>query len=138
MRSQSPRTSDEVRSLLTNVRTGTRYGLIVALVLVAWVTVLRLVNGEKSFAHLDTTYGSVVLFYLLGGLVAGAMLGAMRPLMRTKPGLAIAVALVAIPVTAAARVMWSGFTPWTHSDSLLVMIVSVSSGLTAFVVSLTD
>ncbi len=112
--------------------------MIVSVVLIAWATTLRVVNGQESFSNLETTYGAVIAFYFLGGVVSGAILGALRPLMRSRAGLALAVVLAAAPLTVALRVMWSGFTPWTQVDWLFLVIFPTACGLITFLVSLTE
>lgn len=61
---------------------GLVWGVTIALVLSAWVTLIYLVAGQEPFLENRTTYGRTVSIYLATGLGAGVLFGVLRPLIR--------------------------------------------------------
>jgi hypothetical protein len=90
---------------------GIRWGLVVATVFSAWVTVVAVAGSADAFTKVGVTYRAVVVAYYAGGIVAGAMVGALLPLRRTFAGAALVGTIAAFPA-------WMGFwfvsegTPW--------------------------
>lgn len=67
------------RSVRRDLLWGVRFGLLLAAVLVAWVTLVFLVNGSRPFVTQGVSWASVSAGYLISGFVCGTVLGTIRP-----------------------------------------------------------
>jgi hypothetical protein len=75
-------------------------GLALATLCCAYITVLVLIRGPAVLEPYGVSFGRVVLGYYLGGVVVGALVGLLLPLVRTLPG-AMAVGGVSFGVVIA-------------------------------------
>lgn len=80
-----------------SLRAGLREGMVFGLVYSAYVTVLFLAEGTKPFDALGVGYVSVVVLYLVGGVITGSLLGAVRPWARTLIKRLVVAPFVAFP-----------------------------------------
>jgi len=94
--------------LLRNIRWGVQWGLIFAAAYVVWAVVLLAGSGTTTFEKNGTTFPAVVALYVLGGLICGAIVGALRPLTRWKAGAAIVGIAAATPLYIAVEIMLAG------------------------------
>lgn len=114
-----------------NVLWGIRRGLSAALAFSAYVLLLYLFRGAAPFEANDTSLGAVIAAYLFGGLVAGAIIGLLRPFTKRKVGAIIAGIVAAVPVYAAVVFAVNGFAPWTLMDAVFVAVASLYVGALA-------
>ncbi len=99
---------DELRTqLMAHVWLGIRWGLAMATLMSAWVTFVVVAGSPDAFTKIGVTYQEVVAAYYAGGIVAGAIVGALLPLRRTFAGAALVGTVAAFPV-------WVGF--WFVSE----------------------
>jgi hypothetical protein len=125
-------------SLLGNLAWGVKGGVAFAIASVAWVGVLVVINGSVV---LQPRHGPpvnawlVILAYLAGGIVAGAVVGLLRPAVRWRLGAALVGMVAAVPVFAGIRFLVDGLTPWARGDSaVLAFCVVVGGGLAGVVI----
>lgn len=64
------------------VVSGVAWGVALALLLSAWVTLIYLVAGPEPFHENGTTYGETVGVYLATGMGMGVLFGVLRPWIR--------------------------------------------------------
>ncbi len=117
--------------MLRNVEQGVKVALIGACVLVAWTGVVRLVSGEAAFQRHGVTYPKVVLTYLVGGVVAGALAGLLAPLARWRLGGVLVGVVAALPFGGMMTYVTSGLPPWRDpgADSSMIVAVLLGAGL---------
>lgn len=82
------------RRFAENLRWGVIAGLFFACFYSLYVIGLYLIRGSTPFVANDTTFGQVVASYFGTGIVAGAVVGLLRPLLRWRIG-AVFVGIVA-------------------------------------------
>src|SRR5438046_1402595 len=83
--------STSMKNILSGAKVGAVFGLLYCLVAVG----IFAVQGNEPFEHNQVTLPAVLALYLCSGILAGAIVGALKPLTRTKPG-AMLVGLVAV------------------------------------------
>jgi hypothetical protein len=112
---------------------GVKWGLGAAGVLCAWVTVVALVNlvvnGSLTLRGRGQEYHilAIIAAYVVGGAVTGAIVGALRPLLRWKFGAAVVGAMAAVPLVGI-TVARSGFTSWEAADTFGVVFGALVLG----------
>lgn len=118
------------RSLREDTLWGVRRGLALACLYSAYVIVMA---GMQRSAQLDA-YGAnvyeLLLIYFVGGLVGGAVIGALRPLNSTAAGGTFIGALASIPFWVGTLMLFAGVpTRWDKGDWV---VLSILVGLGAF------
>lgn len=114
----------------SDIRWGIRVGLSFAALFSAWVLVLYTTQGPGAFERLGVTVWGAVLTYLTGGVVAGAIVGALRPLAKTRVGAMAVGVLAALPVAAAAcYLLYGAPLHWKRSVVIACGIYAVFIGL---------
>lgn len=122
---------DELRTqLIARVWLGIRWGLAIATIMSAWVTFVAVAGSPDAFTKIGVTYRWVVLAYYAGGIVAGAIGGALLPLRRTFAGATLVGTIAAFPA-------WVGFwfvsegAPWRweQGDWYGIALFSVAFGI---------
>ena len=109
-------------SLAENIEWGLWYGVAMACAYSAIAILLFLIRGPRAFIHNGISLVSTIAVYLIGGILGGLMLGALRPLTRYFLG----VLLVAIPVSAP---LFGGIlvatkgVPWQWSEKTWITFV---------------
>jgi hypothetical protein len=118
--------------LAARVRVGIRWGLVMATVFSAWVTVVAVTGSADAFTKVGVTYRAVVAAYYAGGIVAGAIGGALLPLRRTFPGAALVGTVAALPVWMGIWFVSEG-SPWRwqSGDWYGIALFSVVFGIAA-------
>jgi hypothetical protein len=119
---------NETRS---NAIEGARWGLIMASLLSLWVGVLSIIQGSLTFVSStgDRYYApTIVGLYLLGGVIAGTMIGVLRGLLRWRAGAVLVGVLAAVPIAAVFLITVRGFAPWGTTETIFVVIFSSAFG----------
>ncbi len=119
--------------LLANVRSGASIGATFGTIYALWALVMYLIGG-KAFANGEFTLVGVCIFYLAGGVVAGSIVGLMRPLLRHAGSAPLVGVAACIPLAIGFRVLYKGLTAWTRTDTLFLMIWPVVFGVPASLV----
>ena len=118
-----------MRTLAKNLVWGMVLSLACAVVLVAYVTILFLVAGQRPFVANGITYGKIVWAYLAGGLGGGIIVGLLRPLTRRRAGGILTGILVATCAYGAIAVGISGWvTRWDTGDWVVLAILGLGGG----------
>lgn len=102
--------------LLVRLRVGAWYGFVFACFYALYSVGLYLVHGARPFAANDTTLRAALAAYFVGGVVAGAIVGALQPLTRSRVGAmfvySVAAFFVFLSIAAAAdgiyHIWWTG------------------------------
>jgi hypothetical protein len=94
----------------------------------AWATFLRLFAGTQPFASKSVSYGAMIGVYLIGGPVAGAVVGLCRPILSNAAGAFLAGFLGGTVLGLAARVAVFGFTPFGVKDLFVVAPIALGVG----------
>jgi hypothetical protein len=111
-------------SLSENVSWGIRRGLSMASLFSAYVVVVAVMQRSVQFDAYGANVFQLVLIYLLGGLLGGAVVGALRPLNATGAGGAPIGALASIPFWAGTLMLLVGMpTRWDRGDWVVLMIL---------------
>lgn len=118
------------RNLLNDLVLGIGAGLAIAICLCFYAGILYLFRGPKPFESNGTTLGTVILLYLVGGTVAGAVLGLLFPFTRWRWGAALVGFVAAMPVFVIFRFALEGFTPWTKGDTIVMSVWALTLGST--------
>jgi hypothetical protein len=70
----------------SNVRWGVTRGLFVAVLYCLWVSAVYVIRGTEPFDRQGISYAALVTTYIVVGVLAGAIVGTLRPLARSKLG----------------------------------------------------
>lgn len=114
--------------ILHNVLSGIRFGLAFAACYCAYVSLLYLVAGSAPFDSYGVTLPTVILVYIVGGVLGGAVVGLLLPLARYKVGATLVGILAAIPVVGGAMLSMSGLPPWEPADNFAFVFTTVGLG----------
>ena len=94
----------------------------------AFAVALYAFRGSDPFTANGTTFGGTVVAYFVGGAGAGAVLGLLRPLARSRWGAAVVGFFCALPVWLGAAFAIDGVAALHAEDLLLTLLFSVLSG----------
>lgn len=114
-----------------NVQEGIKWGVLMAGLLSIWVAILVLFSGGfvlRSRSGDGLHAGRIVLLYLVGGVVTGALFGALRPLLRWRIGAALLGVLATIPFSLGIQISRIGFASWTTNETLTLIIMALAFG----------
>jgi hypothetical protein len=115
--------------LRDNIVWGVRRGLAFAGVISAFVLVMYIANGA-AFANLGMSLPEIVLLYALGGVLAGGVVGAMRPWTRTRLGAMVAGVAAALPASLAFGVaLYGAPSRWRRTELANCVIYAVIMGV---------
>ena len=106
---------------------GFRYGVVFGLFFSAWAVVALIVGGPETFARQGTTFGEIIGLYLVGGSIAGAIVGMLRPLAYRRVGAAVVGFFAALPLAVGTKIMLSGFR-WTQADEIYLFLFPLLLG----------
>jgi len=115
-------------SIGNRVLWGIRWGAAYSAVLVAWVVFLWLVRGSEPFDRRGVTFLAVVIVYVVGGPVTGAVVGLLLPFAKSSLGAALTGIVAAIPVTVIIIATVAGFPPWTRAHTISSILMAVFGG----------
>jgi hypothetical protein len=107
---------------------GVRWGVYYAAVLVAWITLIRIVRGTEPFQRQGVAFTQVLLLYVLGAPITGAIVGILFPFTRTATGAAVVGVVAAIPVSFATITMVADQPPGTKVHTFATIMMAVSGG----------
>ncbi|HEX5438980.1 MAG TPA: hypothetical protein VFW98_17645 [Gemmatimonadaceae bacterium] len=113
--------------LLQNLGWGVRWGLKFAVVYSAFALIALLFGGAAVFQHSGTTFVFAIGLYFAAGLVAGAIVGVLRPVTRGPIGAAIVGVIAAIPICVLTRFSIDR-SPWTIADTIAWSALAVLWG----------
>lgn len=112
-----------------NIISGIRTGLLLGGIFSVWAAIVFLLNGGKSIERYNgVTFPEVAGAYLVGGLLGGALVGALYPLVRYKVGAFLVGITAAFPFSVAVMGSLQGFSPWTGGHTFVVCLMSVTIG----------
>lgn len=126
--------SQHVSSAMDNLKWGVKGGVGFALFYCAWVGALYLVAGSEALSRQGVSLTTIMSTYLCVGVVAGAVVGLLRPLTKNGFGAFVVGYIAAVPVTAGLVVCLNGWpTTWTarwwHEFPILVLVFGTMVGL---------
>lgn len=108
------------------VRTGIILGAIMATLYSLWVLIVYVFHGAAAFTALDITFGGLVLTYYVTGIAAGALIGLLSPLARSKAGAMLVGWLGAFLVTVGISLnMFGFFTKWVPANWVICAVVAL-------------
>jgi hypothetical protein len=110
------------RHPLANIRWGAGIGASFGAVYAVWAVVLYAFGGGRAFTDGRTSLLGAAAFYMIGGTVAGGIIGLSRPLLLRRSGAVVVGVVACVPLAIGLRLMFVGFTPWALKDTLFVVI----------------
>ena len=111
---------------------GAKAGLAFGAAFTGWATFVFIMHGDAAFANHHLTYASTIGLYLGGGLVSGAIVGALKPLARYDIGVAVIGVVAAIPALLGFTIATQGvsaFAKWDKQDVYFFVIGVLLFGL---------
>ena len=119
-----PRTgTGEETVSVANLKWGILRGLFLGSVYSAYVLLVYLIRGADAFSALGLTLGTLVAAYLGGGVVSGAVVGALRPLTKSHAGCIFVGTVAAVPTfLGVGLAMYGAFSQWTADDAGSVIL----------------
>jgi hypothetical protein len=127
---RGPRKSEYWAVLQREVQFGVLFGLIMASLYCAYVTVLYVIAGPSPFERRHTTLVAVLVVYTVSGLGGGLLYGLFHPLRRSLLGQLVVGTLIAMLVFFNIVISRSGLpTTWTRTDWEAVVGLGVLFGV---------
>lgn len=115
-------------SVTRNLTLGIRWGFIFGAAYSLWAGVLFLLRGSTPFRGHNVTVVEAVATYLIGGVIAGGIVGILLPLTRWKLGAALVGMVAVLPVSIGVIGSMQGFSPWTEGHTFVVAMMSLLLG----------
>jgi hypothetical protein len=112
-------------SISQDIRWGVKHGLGLGVFYSMFVTVLYVVTGGGNTHDINLPLGSLVAFYLLGGVFCGATVGVLRPLARSKSGAYVVAAAASIPAVIGAVSLRDGPPSQWTPDAIIAAPICV-------------
>jgi hypothetical protein len=112
-------------------------GVIMAAICSAWVTLIRVFQGQDFFTELGVSFGKLVLIYFGGGIVAGAIVALLLPIGRWLVGATMIGYLAALPFFSLLSLTTLSPDEW-HRIGLFVTLASSLVGAGAGAVAWND
>lgn len=107
-----------------DIKWGLGHGLGFAVLYSLLVAILYAIRGARAFDRYATSIGSVIALYFAAGVIAGALVGIMRPLTASRGGSILVGTVAAIPVFLGVGVLISGsITAW-DDDTWVPMLLA--------------
>jgi hypothetical protein len=114
----------------SNVRWGLKGGVGLALIYCAWATFVRLAGGSAAFDRDGVSYTQVTVGYLAAGVLAGAAVGALRPLAQTRLGAYMLGVLAGTILSASITLTIAGLpSQWDFDEWVLLPVIAIGAGL---------
>lgn len=105
-----------------NIKWGVQRGLTLALGYIMWCGAIYLLSGTRAFERLNVSFLALAIFYVLTGLVVGAVIGLLRPLSRWTVGAYLTGLVAAIIIVGAGLLLLRGSPAlWRPQDVLTFM-----------------
>ncbi len=112
--------------MISQMRKGVLVGALTALLFCAWVTVVRLTNGEGAFTRLGITYVGAVSTYMLMGIASGAFIGSLIRFTDRRIGTYLVGFAGSVPIVAGIMIRTAGSPRrWTPEDYSLAPVLSL-------------
>ena len=103
-----------VSKAIGNLKWGVKGGLRFAVFYSLWIGLLFLIGGPETFGRLGVTVTRLMATYVAVGVLAGAMIGLLRPLTGNDFGAFVVGYLTAVPITAGFGICLNGWpSTWT-------------------------
>jgi hypothetical protein len=110
---------------------GMKWGLIMATLLSLWVLLLIPFNGGPVFRSktgVEIHAAWIILVYILGGLLTGALFGGLSRFLHHRP-IAFLLGMVAMmPIGTAVLLTENRFQTWTRLETIAVAIMAIAFG----------
>jgi len=118
-----------MRDAIKNTVDGMRNGLGIALVLSIIAIALYIVQGPNGLARIGITLPQVLLLYVLGGVIAGTIVGLLRAHVTSALSATIVGALAAFPVCICAYVLkYGALSRWDREPWILSAVGALILG----------
>lgn len=115
--------------MLKDLRWGVAWGLAYAVIFCLFAAIVALANGSTYFGKYDLTLVQVSSLYLVGGLIAGALIGALRKYSDHAVGAMIVGFVAAVAVLMVFQISSDGNpTKWQTGDWSYIFIGSLLVG----------
>lgn len=88
----------------------------------------RVLDGPQTFTRYHETFAQIETLYLVGGTVAGAIVGLLRRIAGNPLGAAFTGFVAFAPVALGYRVQTEGFAPWSRADTWMLIVVCLGLG----------
>jgi hypothetical protein len=125
MKAQPEGPPSAISKLRRNLRWGIGNGLFMGCFFTAVVLVIRVVPGNRPFERTGVTIASTIAVYLIGGMLAGAIIGLLRPLARYALGAMLVSIPAALPVAIRMAVAFEGPpSHWARSDWANILLLT--------------
>jgi hypothetical protein len=116
--------------MMRRVLRGAGGGVGLAMLYSIYAVVVAHTSGPQAFAKDGVTLETVVLTYLAGGIVGGAIVGALFPLRRSFVGAVVVGFVAVVPFIMGIFYSMTGVpTRWQSSDWLGVFVISAAFGV---------
>jgi len=114
---------------LRNLKWGVSGGLGIASLYCVWVVLLYLIQGADPFSRQRVSLTTVIATYLASGLVAGAVVGLLRPWTENGFGAFVVGLLAGVPITAGLMVCVAGWpSAWSNNDQRGFPVLAIMVG----------
>jgi hypothetical protein len=115
--------------MFQRVRQGVLFGMAMAVFYSVFVSGIYLVRGPDYLDSYDAALWQVIGSYFAGGILAGAIVGALQPLVRFRVGAMIVFSLAAFFVFACIVVADKGSFQFTGEDWFATIVCGVLFGV---------
>lgn len=111
-------------SVFIQLRKGLLIGIVTALLLCAWITLIKFRDGDQPFTRLGISYSGTVVTYLLMGAGSGALIGALMRFTNSRTGAYLVGFVAAVPIVLGIMIQQSGMPGrWTADDVTLAPVL---------------
>lgn len=104
-----------------------RIGLVAAAFFSVVAMVIFVIEGPPP-ENLEITIQSLVILYVSGGLITGAIAGLLAPVARHWAGAMLVGVIGAIPLSALALITLDGTAQWTRTSTEVIVVWSLVVG----------
>jgi hypothetical protein len=96
----------------------------------AWIVLVYLVGGPRTFNEIGTTVYAVLLSYYIAGVAGGTLVGLLLPLTRTLVGQMLVGAMASLVVCSSAQTTLKGVIwHWDRSTLIVTTVIAVIIGM---------
>jgi hypothetical protein len=115
-----------VSDTIERITLGVKYGVVIAAFYCIYAIGLFILRGSEPFTHDETTIWGALIAYLVGGIMAGGIVGAFQPMVRSRIGAAIVYGIGAFFVMLSIGVTVDG---WRHVDLTGCLVMAATLGI---------
>lgn len=120
------KTKGAVSDTIERIILGVKYGIVIAVFYCIYAIGLFIIRGPEPFVHDETTIWGALIAYLVGGIMAGGIVGALQPMARSRIGAAIVYGIGAFFVMVSIGVTVDG---WRHVDLIGCLVMAATLGI---------